>query len=76
MAEIPAILKDHVTLEVECVDRLYLNAYVPSLQWSGGVGALLREAHGLPIASPAALGQMRLLAKESERDGGLCRPSV
>ncbi len=26
------ILAEHVTLEVECVDRLYLNLYVPILQ--------------------------------------------
>jgi len=25
MASIPELLKDHVTLEVECLDRLYLN---------------------------------------------------
>jgi len=56
--EIPAILADHVTLEVECVDRLYLNAYVPSLQYSGGVNTLLREARGMPIASAALLGKM------------------
>ncbi len=26
------VLDGHVALEVECVDRLYLNAYVPNLQ--------------------------------------------
>jgi hypothetical protein len=29
------ILKDHVTLETESIDRLYLNAYVPQLQSEG-----------------------------------------
>ena len=28
------VLDGHVALEVECVDRLYLNAYVPGLQLS------------------------------------------
>ena len=27
------ILREHVTLQVESVDRLYLNAYVPRLQY-------------------------------------------
>jgi len=26
------ILKNHVTFEVQAIDRMYLNAYVPSLQ--------------------------------------------
>ncbi len=27
------ILKEHVTLEVESIDRMYLNVYVPGLQF-------------------------------------------
>lgn len=27
------VLDGHVALEVECVDRLYLNAYVPNCRW-------------------------------------------
>ena len=30
------ILQDHVTFELEAIDRMYLNAYVPSLQTGGG----------------------------------------
>ena len=26
------VLREHVTLEVECIDRMYLNVYVPMLQ--------------------------------------------
>jgi hypothetical protein len=26
------VLDGHVTLDVECLDRIYLNAYVPNLQ--------------------------------------------
>jgi hypothetical protein len=32
------ILREHVTLVVECIDRLYLNAYVPRVQYESGVG--------------------------------------
>ncbi|MGH2547425.1 MAG: hypothetical protein ACRDHJ_11180 [Actinomycetota bacterium] len=31
------VLDGHVGLEVDCVDRLYLNAYVPNLQVGGQV---------------------------------------
>jgi hypothetical protein len=33
------ILDSHVTLELECIDRMYLNLYVPGLQHvNGAVG--------------------------------------
>ena len=31
------VLTEHVTLELESIDRLYLNLYVPLLQTAGGV---------------------------------------
>ena len=31
------VLADHTTLELECVDRMYLNVYMPLLQTAGGV---------------------------------------
>ena len=33
------ILRDHVTLEVECIDRMYLNLFVPQLQVEGAAAA-------------------------------------
>ena len=35
------VLADHVTLEVECIDRMYLNLYVPKLQYDAGRGGVL-----------------------------------
>jgi hypothetical protein len=52
------IIKDHVTLEVRCIDRLYLNAYIPRLQSGGGVVDFLVRGCGQKIASPALLGQI------------------
>ena len=49
------VLDGHVSLEVDCVDRLLLNAYVPRLQVSGQVVAFLTEHLGFPIPSPALL---------------------
>ena len=31
------VLSEHVTLEVECIDRMYLNLYVPILQREQGI---------------------------------------
>ena len=42
MPNVAEIIKDHVTLEVRCIDRLYLNAYIPRLQSGGGVDRLSR----------------------------------
>jgi hypothetical protein len=52
------IIKDHVTLELRCIDRLYINGYVPRLQASGGVIDFLVRACGQKIASPAVFGQL------------------
>jgi hypothetical protein len=51
-------LKDHVSLEVESVDRLYLNAYVPSLQYDRGVV----HHRGCPFASSALMDPMRTVS--------------
>lgn len=47
------LLDGHVSLDVECFDRLYVNAYVPTLQTSGGTAYFLRDHRGHPIPSPA-----------------------
>jgi hypothetical protein len=52
------ILRERVVLEVECLDRVYLNGYVPSLQTEGAVAKFIRDHLGLPIASTAAIAPM------------------
>jgi len=32
------VLDGHVVLDLECLDRIYLNAYVPNLQVGGQAG--------------------------------------
>jgi hypothetical protein len=58
MPNVAEIIKDHVTLDVRCIDRLYLNGYIPRLQSGGGVVDFLVHACGQKIASPALLGQI------------------
>lgn len=55
---IETIIRDHVTLTVDCIDRLYLNGYVPTLQTSGQLCWFLRDHLGNPIPSPALLSPM------------------
>jgi hypothetical protein len=55
---IETIIRDHVTLTVDCIDRLYLNGYVPMLQTSGQLCWFLRDHLGNPIPSPALLRPM------------------
>lgn len=49
------VLADHVTLEVECIDCMYLNVYVPRLQFVNGVVHFLRVHRGYRFASSALL---------------------
>jgi len=58
MPSIPELLNGHVTLEVECLDRLYLNGYIGPLATSGGLVTFMREQLGKPIPSPVVLGQI------------------
>jgi hypothetical protein len=49
------VLDGHVVLDVECLDRIYLNGYVPNLQVGGEVVSFLTQHLGNPIPSPAIL---------------------
>ncbi len=42
---------EHVTLELECIDRMYLNAYGPQLTTEGGIAAFCRGYLGHRFAS-------------------------
>src|SRR6476646_2919768 len=52
------VLADHVVFEVECIDRMYCNVYVPQLQHAGGLLGYIQRQLGLPIASTAPLGKI------------------
>src|SRR6266436_3799003 len=47
------ILRDHVTLELEGIDRMYLNMYIPRLQTVEGVLGFIRRHRGHKVASTA-----------------------
>ena len=49
------VLDGHVGLDVECLDRIYLNGYVPNLQVGGQVVSFMTPHLGYPIPSPAIM---------------------
>ena len=58
MTDYATLLRDHVTLKVRSIDRIFLQAYVPKLQSVGLVCRFLRWQRNFPIPSSAAFGKM------------------
>jgi len=49
------LLHDHVTLQVEGIDRMYLNVYIPKLQMDFGVVRFFKQHRGMIFASSALM---------------------
>jgi hypothetical protein len=49
------LLDGHVSLDIECLDRIYLNGYVPNLQVGGQVVSFMTAHLKQPIPSPAIM---------------------
>jgi len=52
------VLRDHLVLEHEAIDRMHLNVYVPQLQTVGGMVGYLRVHRGQRFASTTAVAPM------------------
>jgi hypothetical protein len=52
------VLADHVRFEIECIDRMFLNVFVPQLQRTGQVIGFLMRHRGFPIPSTALVAPM------------------
>jgi hypothetical protein len=52
------IVKHHVKLTVEGIDRMYLNVFVPGLQYEQGIVRFFREHRGQPLPSAALMSPM------------------
>lgn len=57
MATIASLLRDHVTLAIRSIYRIFMHAYCPRLQTEGQAVRFLLD-RGYPIPSPAALGKI------------------
>jgi hypothetical protein len=68
MADYATLLRDHTSLKVRSIDRIFLQAYVPKLQSVGQVCIFLRWQRNMHIPSSAAFGQIgERFVKEIER---------
>src|SRR5258708_5808172 len=52
------ILNHHLTFQLECIDRMYFNVYVPRLQCEGGIAQFFRGHRGHKFASSALMDPM------------------
>src|SRR6267378_1854216 len=52
------VLSEHVVFEVDCIDRMYCNVYVPQLQFARGLVGYVHRQLGLPVASTAPLARI------------------
>jgi len=52
------IVSRHVKLTVEGIDRIYLNVYVPRLQYEQGIVGFFRAHRGQPLSSAALMSPM------------------
>ncbi len=55
LRSVAQVLAEHVTLEVEGIDRMYLNVYFPQLQREQGVASFFRFHRGHQFASSALM---------------------
>jgi hypothetical protein len=54
-ASVADVLANHVTLEVECIDRMYLNLYQPKLVYPAGVVGFFKGHRGMRFVSSALM---------------------
>ena len=52
------VLAEHVLFEIDCIDRMYCNVYVPQLQYALGLVGYVHRQLGLPVASTAPLARI------------------
>src|SRR5688572_802 len=55
---IAEIVSHHVRLSVEGIDRMYLNVFVPGLQYEQGIIGFFRTHRGQPLPSAALMSPM------------------
>lgn len=52
---VSALLDQGVTLDIEAIDRLYLNVYQPYLQTGGGIVAFFRNQRGMEVVGSSLM---------------------
>lgn len=67
-SSVAQLQRDHVVVELECIDRMYLNAYIPKLTTEGGIAGFFRGHLGHRFASTKDAGPMTDAFIRSIRD--------
>jgi len=62
------LLDAHVGLDVECLDRIYLNGYVPNLQVGGQVASFMTAHLKVPFPSPAIMEKLGTRFRREVKD--------
>ena len=57
-SSVAQLQREHVVMELECIDRMYLNAYIPRLTSEAGIAGFLRGHLGNRFASTKQAGEM------------------
>jgi len=52
------VVSEHVSLSLECLDRMYLNVYVPVLQRGAGAAWFFRDVRGAQVPSSVLMAPM------------------
>ena len=55
MPNVESLLRDHVSLEVDCIDRLFLNGFVPKMQRPQNLWWFFVEHRRCPVPSPVLI---------------------
>ena len=55
---VASMLEKRVVLEIESMDRIYLNEYIPLLQTPGGIVEFFHGHRGRPFTSSVLMGKM------------------
>jgi hypothetical protein len=76
MATIPELLDGHITLEVECIDRLYLNGYIGRLATGPELSMFMRFQLEKPISIAGGTGAGIGEIPQHSEDAGRARKHV
>ena len=66
------IVSRHVKLAVEGIDRMYLNVFVPGLQYEQGIVRFFRYHRGQPLPSAALMSPMSRSFEMCDAGGASC----
>ncbi|MGB7962845.1 MAG: hypothetical protein WCF12_07810 [Propionicimonas sp.] len=68
LVSVGELIAGHGCLDVQCMDRIYLNGYVPNLQVGGQVVTFMTHHMGCPIPSPALMERLGTRFRKSVKD--------